>query len=192
MNRCGKIIPDIIALIDEAEQKTRDIYTPVKSFEDIWEKDGKWMTGRAFLADIILFLKGKAPTAKIEGSKLIVAFPIIFVRDPGSSSFCFVSDIVPPELRPTFYAIWHETQFRYLRPILEGLHAHFWGYPANERTIAEINCMLLILEQKKEANREETMADVMASSFGLCPLALPCPLGLNLIGERTAREMMET
>lgn len=163
-------------IVVEAQARGR-VFTragsPISTYEEVFERDAKWMTGRRLLSDIVGYIKGK-PLAVNRRSKteVSVEIPLPMVRDEISGEFVGIALMVPPELSGIFGGRLNEAMRDYLGEggvtLLEGyLHS-----PMEPSTIRDMQSSLLRIERDRQASGEGELWQVVAEHFGLEPFAI--------------------
>ena len=133
----------------------------MKSFEEIFENDAKWMTGKILIDQMIENLKGKHPTVRVNNLRM------------GSVTFKFpdLSDLqklVPEDLLPIFMkrcdwamADWFEGQEKEL--------GNFINIKITPQTLGQIDSFLSHIEREELAkNSDRQLWKFFARRMG-CP-----------------------
>jgi hypothetical protein len=169
-----------IATPDSPPIQTAELLPP-PSFEERFEKDGKWLLGTRILGSICRHMKGKALVAVIAddgrysmtGAKIDISLPAFpMVRDEISGKQASIYWTIPEELRPLVEACCLEVMSTRARDA-DLVHAQFAGSALTQQTVDRINCTLMSYENERIARGELELWQVLADRFGLCWFTLP-------------------
>ena len=148
----------------------------MKTYSEIWEQNGRWLTGPNLLASIVEFLKGKSVIAIFgdNPSAVTITLPLPEIRDEISGEMVSIFWMVPEEQRKTFLFACDNILSRRGGDATIIRHTFLEGhpFPATAMLLAQINNELMRLERRGGWE----LWKVAAVEFGLNPYALPRPL----------------
>lgn len=150
-----------------------DLRAVSQTYEDIWERDGRWLMGRRMLADIVnhwrdneLLIANDPATSAVNISPSLPT-----MRDEISGEDRSIYEWIPEELRALFAARC-DLALGWRFPSYEPGLKEFLGHPLTEHSKAMIRTVLRSVEQQARAGE---IAGVLAS--GRCSVRRPIPEG---------------
>jgi hypothetical protein len=150
---------------------------PLRTFEDVWEKDARWLLGPNVLASIVEHLRGKSLDASFQGHTLQISVPLPNVHDEISSSSRSILWTIPEELRSIFQECLYEIGrcTGDAEALLDLMNSDQKMWEANQATMAFVKSWLRTREDERKAHRWPELWMIAARVFGLHPFALPKP-----------------
>jgi hypothetical protein len=140
------------------------------TFEQIFEKDARWLMGQSLITDVVRFIKDKPLAADIDPNnptELYVHMPLPTVRDEVSGEEASILCMVPEELREIFLDRLNEAAVTYLggsgRLMLYG----YMNSATTDFTVSRVRADLMRFEQERQARGEGELWEVVANYLGM-------------------------
>jgi hypothetical protein len=148
-------------------------------YEDIWERDGKWVMGRGLLADVVLHLmRGKGLHVEVNAAGVAqVTLPLPTVLDEITGTRVSVVRAIPEELREIFNRRCQLVLDARRDQVIERL-AKFQERVATPLAIAQMNAELSDLETNAIRRDDVQLWQLAALAFGLHPYCMPIAAGM--------------
>jgi hypothetical protein len=141
----------------------------LETYEEIWEKDAKWLSGREILGGVVNELKGKAIKVYIDENDTSIfraTLPLATISLAGKRNQFIALYAVPEELEEIFkdrLQMIMNDQY----PLLHEVASMFEGQRLDPSTIACVNEELQRRERLAAYENKPTLADHAAKYFGL-------------------------
>jgi hypothetical protein len=141
------------------------------TFEEVWERDARWLSGPHILGQIIEHLRTRAIIVRqdeVDPSRLIVELPLPEVKNEVNGEMAPISWIIPEELRGIFFEKCNEILEYRVSDVAE-IKQKYLCQALTPMTIAAINSDLLAMEHERNARGNNSLWAVAAARFGIYP-----------------------
>lgn len=142
-------------------------------YEEIFEREARWLMGPRLLTDVVNYLKGKCLVAeRVPGNpnacNIIVPLPTI--QNDLTGEEVSIAEMVPLELLRTFWGCLNEAISDYLGDAGLQELSQYIGQPNTMFAMSNIQTILRDMEYKRRA--EDELWAVVAKHFGIYYLNL--------------------
>lgn len=151
------------------DSSAEDKKTVDRTFDEIWEKDAKWLSGPQILSMIVDDFRGKSLIATIDKndpSTISIGLPLPTIETPHGSRVYKATLMIPDELRSVFQQCLDEILLNN-EPRIKVCTDRYIGMRVDERIIAQINEDFRAMERDNEAMGAQTLVDMAERAFGL-------------------------
>jgi hypothetical protein len=146
---------------------------PFLPYEEIWEKEARWLGGRWVLPEIVRHLRGRGLEVDLDNRRplsLMVTLPLPQAKDEVSGRMVCIDEFIPEELKRIFAectVLVLQERLRYISLLLD----RFKGLPVDRTLIEAINAELAAIEREIEERDEPPLWELAAWAFGLHSLS---------------------
>jgi len=147
---------------------------PAVTFEERFERDGRWLLGPQIIASVARHFRGKSMVAKRGGAiyEVTITLPEMpKVLNKIDDEYVDIFWSIPEELRTAFRTCYFEV-FEVLADDIDQVTAEFLGTSMTDFNIGNINAMLREFENRRTAIGEPQLWQIFAERCGIEPWAV--------------------
>lgn len=153
-----------------------------QTYEEIFEQNGKWISGRDILYSIVKHLKGKSLTIKPDAnnpSSLLLEVPFPEIPDEISKEMVSITYMIPEELQDIFVSQIENATSQYLGESGLELFEKYFFQPVNSHMLACLQADLAVYERQREARDEGQLWKVVSEHLGIPTRFTVIQTGMN-------------